>query len=126
MVRTMKRNIALVLAFVGFGAMVGCKAKAPQPVVETTAAPAPAAPEPVASATEAPPEAAPAPVASADTTKAAAAFKAGQKVTVIWKGSPYKATVLAVVAPDKFKIHYDGYGSNWDEVVGPSRIKRRA
>ena len=64
------------------------------------------------------------PSASASaTTAAAATFKVGDKITVEWKGSNYPATVTAVAGPSQYKIHYDGYGAEWDEVVGPSRIR---
>ncbi len=53
------------------------------------------------------------------------AFKVGDKLLVEWKGSSYPAVVTAVVAKDQYKIRYDGYGAEWDEVVGPSRIKGR-
>lgn len=56
---------------------------------------------------------------------AVTSFKAGDKVEVEWHGTWYKAQVLAVVGKDQWKIHYDGYESSWDEVVGPSRIKPR-
>lgn len=66
----------------------------------------------------------PAPSASASaTTAAAATFKVGDKITVEWKGSNYPATVTAVAGANQYKIHYDGYGAEWDEVVGPSRIR---
>jgi hypothetical protein len=59
------------------------------------------------------------------TTNAAGAFAVGDKLNVEWKGKTYPATVILVPGPDKYKIHYDGYESSWDEVVGPSRIKGR-
>ncbi len=46
----------------------------------------------------------------------------GTKTQVKWKGSWYKAKVLKR-KPNKALITYDGYGSNWDEWVGPERIK---
>lgn len=52
----------------------------------------------------------------------ASACSAGDKAQVEWKGSWYPATVLKVNGDQCF-IHYKGYGSNWDEWVGPGRIK---
>lgn len=49
-------------------------------------------------------------------------FKVGDKINVIWNGATYPATVLAVLPNDKYKIHYTGWGSNWDETVGLDRI----
>lgn len=50
------------------------------------------------------------------------AFAVGDAVEVNWKGSWYKASVLAVKG-DKTKIHYDGYDNSWDEWVGANRIR---
>jgi len=46
----------------------------------------------------------------------------GDKAQVLWKGTWYPASVLKA-NDNKCYIHYDGYGSNWDEWVGPGRIK---
>ncbi|MEW6278452.1 MAG: hypothetical protein AB1758_07525 [Candidatus Eremiobacterota bacterium] len=43
-------------------------------------------------------------------------------VMVLWNGTWYKAYIVRVVGPDSFLIHYDGYGSEHDEVVSSSRI----
>jgi hypothetical protein len=59
------------------------------------------------------------------TANAAVAFAVGDKLNVEWKGKTYPATVIGVAGPDKYRIHYDGYESSWDEVVGPSRIRGR-
>lgn len=50
-------------------------------------------------------------------------FAAGDDVEVEWNGSWYSASVIEVKSQGKYKIHYEGYGSNWDETVGPSRIR---
>jgi hypothetical protein len=49
-------------------------------------------------------------------------FKVGARVRVTWRGSVYKAVVLEVPAPDRYRVHYDGYEASWDEVVGTDRI----
>ncbi|MBI2340682.1 MAG: hypothetical protein HYU99_10040 [Deltaproteobacteria bacterium] len=46
----------------------------------------------------------------------------GDKAQVLWKGTWYPASVLKATDSQCF-IHYDGYGSNWDEWVGSDRIK---
>lgn len=46
----------------------------------------------------------------------------GDKAQVLWKGSWYPATALKAKGSECY-IHYDGYGSNWDEWVGPDRIR---
>ena len=46
----------------------------------------------------------------------------GDKAEVLWKGSWYPAHVKKVNGDQCF-IHYVGYGKNWDEWVGPARIR---
>lgn len=53
-----------------------------------------------------------------------AAFQRGSQVRVEWQGEWWDATVLEVRG-GYYYITYDGYESNWDEWVGPSRISRR-
>lgn len=55
---------------------------------------------------------------------AAPAWKVGDAVQVEWRGSWYPAKVIGV-SNGKYRIHYDGYGNEWDEFVGPSRMKKR-
>jgi hypothetical protein len=52
-------------------------------------------------------------------------YKVGDRVRVRWRGSVYAATVQAVLGTDRFSIHYDGYGSEWDETVSIERIVGR-
>ncbi len=48
----------------------------------------------------------------------------GDHASVLWGGKWWPATVIQVGSyGDKCKIHYTGYGNNWDEWVGPSRIR---
>lgn len=65
-------------------------------------------------------------VTPTDTTTAAAGekstYEVGDKVTVRWQGQTYPSTVLAVLPNDKYKIHYTGWASSWDETVGLDRI----
>ena len=49
-------------------------------------------------------------------------YRAGARLKVTWRGSVYRATVLSVEGPDRFKIHYDGYDSAWDEVISSDRV----
>ena len=49
-------------------------------------------------------------------------YKKGDAVQVNWKGQWWPAQVIAV-GKGKWKVHYDGYESSWDEWVGPDRIK---
>lgn len=52
-------------------------------------------------------------------------LKVGDKVEVQWGSTWYAAEVKAIDGPSRWKIGYDGYGANWDEVVGPDRIRAR-
>jgi len=58
-----------------------------------------------------------------DGAAAVTPFNAGDRVRVRWRGSTYMATVVAVVAPDKYLVHYDGYESAWDETVSADRLE---
>ncbi len=62
---------------------------------------------------------APQPSSSAAT---AAPFRVGDRVRVIWRGSPYPATIVDVIAPDQFLVHYEGHEAAWDEAIHIDRI----
>lgn len=49
-------------------------------------------------------------------------YKVGARVRVTWRGSVYKATIVEVMGPDRFKVHYDGHEASWDEVLTSDRI----
>jgi hypothetical protein len=49
-------------------------------------------------------------------------FRVGQKVQVQWKAKWWPATVRSV-QPTCYGIHYDGWGSEWDECVIRARIR---
>lgn len=88
--------------------------------------PAPPPPPVVAASPSQPPLAPPTTgVAVTSTSASTQRFSAGDKVSVYWGRRWYPATVLAVRGPDSFKVHYDNYGSKWDEVVGGRKIKAR-
>lgn len=53
----------------------------------------------------------------------ASSFKKGDKVQVEWNGIWYKAEIIDITK-DKYKIHYEGYGTEWDEWVGNNRMKK--
>jgi hypothetical protein len=55
----------------------------------------------------------------------AAPYRVGDRVKVRWRESVYNASIVAVVAPDRFLVHYDGHESAWDEVVTIDRIVSR-
>ena len=54
----------------------------------------------------------------------AAICATGDGAQVLWKGTWYPAHVKQVSGDgQKCFIHYDGYGSSWDEWVGSDRIQ---
>ncbi|MBI2768838.1 MAG: RNA-binding protein [Burkholderiales bacterium] len=55
---------------------------------------------------------------------AAPRYKVGDDVQVAWKGKWWPASVISV-GEGRWKIHYDGYESSWDEWVGPERMRGR-
>jgi hypothetical protein len=64
------------------------------------------------------------PQSAGSSVTVAQSWNAGDRVQVQWKGAWYPATILAV-AGNGYRVHYDGYGSNWDEFVAPYRVKAR-
>jgi len=50
-------------------------------------------------------------------------YKMGDHVRVEWHGQIYPATVSGIVGQEKYRVSYDGYGHEWDEIVGLSRIQ---
>ena len=50
-------------------------------------------------------------------------YKVADRIRVKWRGSVYTATVITVVAPDRFQVHYEGHEAAWDEVVPLERIE---
>jgi hypothetical protein len=52
-------------------------------------------------------------------------YREGDRVRVTWRGGAYTASVIKVVAKDKFLVHYEGHESAWDEVVTIDRIVGR-
>jgi hypothetical protein len=52
-------------------------------------------------------------------------YKIGDSVKVEWHGTMYPARVIGIVGTEKYRIHYEGYGNEWDETVGLSRIQQK-
>ncbi len=59
---------------------------------------------------------------TAEARAANSPYKVGDRVRVKWRGSNYPATVVGVVAADRYLVHYDGHESAWDETVHIDRI----
>jgi hypothetical protein len=50
-------------------------------------------------------------------------YKMGDRVRVEWHGQTYPAIVTGIVGQERYRIHYEGYGPEWDETVGLARIQ---
>lgn len=52
-------------------------------------------------------------------------YKIGDRVRVEWHGTMYPAVITGIVGQERYRIHYEGYGPEWDETVGLARIQQR-
>jgi hypothetical protein len=52
-------------------------------------------------------------------------YHVGDRVRVEWHGSIYTATVITVLGDDRYRVHYEGFGNEWDEDIALSRIHRK-
>ena len=52
-------------------------------------------------------------------------YRVGERVRVEWHGSIYPATIVNVLGDDRYRVHYEGYGNEWDEDIALSRIQRK-
>jgi hypothetical protein len=52
-------------------------------------------------------------------------YRLGDRVRVEWHGSLYPATIIAVLGDDRYRVHYESYGDEWDEDIPMSRIQRK-
>ncbi|NUP10419.1 MAG: hypothetical protein HOW73_30585 [Polyangiaceae bacterium] len=50
-------------------------------------------------------------------------FRVGDHVRVEWKDRLYPAQIVDVVGKERYKVRYEGYGSEWDEIVGLNRVQ---
>jgi hypothetical protein len=51
-------------------------------------------------------------------------YKPGDKVLVTYQGRLLVADVAVQVTPESWKVHYDGWGPEASETVGPDRVRR--
>ena len=52
-------------------------------------------------------------------------YRVGDLVKVEWNGRYYPAQIIDVVGKERYRVHYEGYGSEWDETVGLNRMQPR-
>lgn len=60
--------------------------------------------------------------AGAVTPSAALTFNVGDKIDINWKGGWWKGDVLEV-QDGKYRVHYTGWASSWDETATPDRVR---
>ena len=97
-VRGGAKAVVFAALFVGALTSAGCKKKA----VETEA-----------------------PAASAAPAAPAMTFAVGDAVDVQWKSSWWKGEILEVKG-SKYRVHYVGWSSTWNEDVTPDRVRARS
>ena len=53
-------------------------------------------------------------------------YRVGEHVLVEWEeGKLYPAHVLEAHGPARYRVHFDGYDTHWDEDIGIDRIRGR-
>jgi len=52
-------------------------------------------------------------------------YKIGDRVRVEWHGAMYPAIIVGIVGQERYRIHFEGYGDEWDDTVGLNRIQQR-
>lgn len=52
-------------------------------------------------------------------------YKIGDRVRVEWHGTMYPAVIVGIVGQERYRIHFEGYGDEWDDTVGLNRIQQR-
>ncbi len=52
-------------------------------------------------------------------------YKIGDRVRVEWHGTMYPAVIVGIVGQERYRIHFEGYGDEWDDTVGLTRIQPR-
>jgi len=53
-------------------------------------------------------------------------YRVGEHVLVEWEeGKFYPAHVIEAHGPARYRVHFDGYDTHWDEDVGVDRIRGR-
>ena len=50
-------------------------------------------------------------------------YKVGQRVRVSWNNHIDPASIVEVLGEERYRVHYEGFGPEWDETIDVSRIK---
>lgn len=51
-------------------------------------------------------------------------YREGDRVRVEWHRVVYNATIVEVLGSERYRVRYEGYGSEWDEEIGLDRVRR--
>ncbi|MBX3214962.1 MAG: hypothetical protein KF850_23210 [Labilithrix sp.] len=65
------------------------------------------------------------PSTSGEAVDDGSSWKPADEVEVEWRGTWWPAVVLEKRGGERWLVHYEGYGSDWDEVVGGERVRAR-
>lgn len=52
-------------------------------------------------------------------------YKIGDRVKVEWHSHNYPAVVVGVVGRERYRVHFEGYGNEWDINVPRDRIQAK-
>ena len=52
-------------------------------------------------------------------------YRVGEHVWVEWEGRDYPAYITELRGKTRYRVHFEGYDSRWDEEVTPDRVKGR-
>ena len=52
-------------------------------------------------------------------------YKISDRVRVEWHGTMYPAIIVGIVGQERYRVHFEGYGDEWDDTVGLARIQPR-
>ena len=50
-------------------------------------------------------------------------YRLGDQVRVLWADKYYPAQIIEVVGKEQYRVHYEGYGPEFDENVGLARVQ---
>ena len=63
--------------------------------------------------------------ASSESPAAPTSWAPKEEVDVEWHGSWWPAILMEPRGRERWLVHYEGYGDDWDEVVADQRIRER-
>lgn len=52
-------------------------------------------------------------------------YRIGDQIRVEWRGRYYPAQILDIVGKERYRVHYEGYPTEFDENVDKNRVEAR-